>query len=144
MNQSHNQKMMGILLMIATFAMNGCQQTTTTVSRESHPTKLEVNRAGDVVELQGTVYPEKYFGPPGYGENPQTDQQEVAYILQLNPPRVFVTATADALRVHEIQLINYDRGVVGKPITIKGQLDQAISGHHRRTVILVVQSESKE
>ncbi len=43
----------------------------------------------------------------------------------------------NTVRIREVQLINYDLIKSDKPEEFHGQLDEAISGHHRRGVILV-------
>jgi hypothetical protein len=93
--------------------------------------------AEETVTLRGDVYSEKYFGPPNYGEHPKTDEQDIAYILHLDHPLNFVTAMGSDLTIEEVQLINFDSAIIGKSKILEGQLDQAVSGHHRREIILV-------
>jgi hypothetical protein len=92
--------------------------------------------SGDTAAFSGTVYEEPFFGPPNYGENPETDRREVARILQLDHPIVFVDSGGTAAQIQEIHLIGFPP-LAGKDATFRGRLDEADTGHHRRRVLLV-------
>lgn len=99
---------------------------------------------GDTVTLHGTVYAEHFYGPPNYGEDPQHDARETAYILKLATPLQFIRSDGKRIEVKEVQVIMLDgrRIEIGKPATFRGELDEAISGHHRREVLLVCNEKS--
>lgn len=94
---------------------------------------------GDTVTLHGTVYAEDFYGPPNYGEDPQHDARETAYILKLAKPLQSIRSDGKRIEAKEVQVIAPDgrRIEIGKPVTFRGELDEAISGHHRRDVLLV-------
>jgi Domain of unknown function (DUF4431) len=104
--------------------------------------------------LEGILQEGEFFGPPGYGENPATDQLERSYYLQLPVPLGEQTgfqhlpkdADTDATRVFFVQLVVLDaarlkpRPLIGHRVRVAGHLMAAITGHHRTPVLLVVNS----
>lgn len=93
-------------------------------------------RVGDTAVLRGNVVAEPFFGPPNYGEDPQTDQREVAYILRLARPITVVDSSGVRRTAGEIQLIECVHSAVQRPVSVAGELDEGVSGHHRRDFIL--------
>lgn len=98
---------------------------------------FKIRNIDDLAIFDGLVYEEKYFGPPNYGENSQTDHQEIAYIFSLKEPFLFITSGKDKILIREVQIINGGPALVGKQMRLQGHLEEAISGHHRRQVIFV-------
>ena len=104
-----------------------------------------------VVELEGTLVIKTFFGPPNYGEDPETDEKEETRILSLDKPinirskdendPVLGPTESD---VREVQLV-FDgklRKWVGKKLIVKGTLFHAHTGHHHTDVLLAVESIS--
>jgi len=109
-----------------------------------------------VVELKGKLTIVPKYGPPNYGENPETDEKVKVPILKLSQP---VNVRADPKRdldaynesfngVREVQLvfltdtIRYGH-LIGKQLVAKGTLFQAQTGHHYTKVLMTV-SEIRE
>ncbi len=100
-------------------------------------------------ELAGVVEAEEHYGPPTYGENPDTDRVEKIYVLILASPisvvangeDVFDAASFD--NVSRIQLTS--RGVklsplVGRIVHLAGEIFQGYTGHHYTDVLMTVES----
>ena len=103
-----------------------------------------------VVELKGTLSVKTYYGPPNYGENPDTDTKEALPILVLSKP-VSVCGNPDPKAgfdrrtvedVREIQLILTvpHKEFIGKTVLVKGTLFHAFTGHHHTDVLLDARS----
>ena len=105
-----------------------------------------------VVELTGTVALEEHFGPPGFGEDPQSDAREVIAVLILDmpvsvegdPPNVGFNQTSYA-NVHRIQLVRGHTDppfspYAGKHVAVSGTLYEGFTGHHHTDVLISVQS----
>ncbi len=102
-----------------------------------------------VIELSGMLTVSMRFGPPNYGENPETDEPLKIPVLVLSEP-VNVRGDPDAEvniesvhGVKEIQLIflrqrNYD-GLVNSRVVARGTLSHAVSGHHFTEVVMTVE-----
>jgi hypothetical protein len=102
-----------------------------------------------VVELSGRLTVSMKFGPPNYGEDPETDQRLKIPVLLLSEP-VNVRGEPDAQvniesvrGVKEVQLIflrgrNYD-GLVNSRVVARGTLSHAVSGHHFTEVVMTVE-----
>jgi hypothetical protein len=102
------------------------------------------------VELKGTLTIKTYYGPPNYGENPDTDAKEILPVLILEAP-VNVRGNADPNAgfdrksvndVREIQLVltTPHREFIGKTVLVKGTLFHAFTGHHHTDVLMDVRS----
>ena len=99
------------------------------------------------VELQGRLTIEQRCGPPGYGENPDTDQRVQIPVLLLSAPIDVQGDPQSDLNqetvrgVQRVQLVleatSYRR-LVGKNITVKGTLFRAITGHQYTDVVMNV------
>ena len=104
--------------------------------------------------ISGTIKIESFFGPPGYGENPETDSREDAYILHLdnsinviskdkepeegdynftkyNIYKIHVTSSSTT----EVKLTNY----INKKVRLTGTFSGSFSGHHHADVIMEVE-----
>jgi len=101
-----------------------------------------------VVELSGQVVEMSEYGPPSYGEHPETDDKLTIQIVRLSAP-VNVKAdpeddiNVEAQGIREVQLafpssIKHshldDRNVV-----VRGTLYHAYSGYHFRDILIYVQ-----
>jgi hypothetical protein len=102
-----------------------------------------------VVELEGKLRIETFFGPPNFGEDPETDSKEITRILSLDKPiKIRSRDETDSVlgpsveNVRELQLIfdGHLRKSVGKRLIVKGTLLHAHTGHHHTDVILDVES----
>lgn len=97
--------------------------------------------------FEGVVKLEKYYGPPNYGENPETDLEEWTYMLVLPTP-ISVSGQSVEDEPHEnvkkIQLV-FDwsrfpiKSYVGRRVCVTGTLFAAITGHHHAPVLLKVE-----
>jgi hypothetical protein len=103
-----------------------------------------------VVELKGTLSVKTYYGPPNYGENPDTDAKEALPILILSEP-ISVRGNADPKAgfdrqsvedIREIQLVLTmpHKEFIGKTVFVKGTLFHAFTGHHHTDVLMDVRS----
>jgi hypothetical protein len=100
--------------------------------------------------IEGELITAMHYGPPGYGENPETDKKVYPYILILDEPIEVIGDKAidpmqvDYSDVSEIQLaVGYDDyekidQLVGKIIKVEGSLFYAHTGHHHRDVLMHV------
>jgi len=94
--------------------------------------------------LTGKVAIRTFFGPPNFGENPETDSRETQAILIAAKP-VCVNANDE----YDVETNQTDvtlvppRGVnwktyAGKQVTVHGSLFHADNGHHRTTILMQV------
>ena len=97
------------------------------------------------VELYGVLTQKMFYGPPGYGENPEVDMKENIYILQLNEAITVEAEEGDKFNqtrsgVKEIQILNNTNseltGFLNKKVKVKGMLFSAHTGHHFREIII--------
>lgn len=97
--------------------------------------------------IEGTLITRLYYGPPGYGEDPNNDEQEYPFILLLDDPIKVIAEDADIYNsdisdVLEIQLVlNKDEVDIvkqykNKHIKIQGTLFSAHTGHHHTDILV--------
>ncbi|MEI6817885.1 MAG: DUF4431 domain-containing protein [Bacteroidota bacterium] len=97
--------------------------------------------------LTGTLKEEEFFGPPGYGANPNTDSKEKQYILYLDQPINVKPSKKNAeeletkTKVDKITLVIDKKSSsfkhnIGKEIVVKGKLFPAETGHHHTPVLM--------
>ena len=96
--------------------------------------------------LTGTLIREEFFGPPGYGEYPETDTKEPYFILYLDKKINIKNAPEEKIindpheNVNKIQLVINDyeifRPYLNKKVTVTGTLFSAHTGHHHTAVLL--------
>jgi len=98
------------------------------------------------VTLTGIVSLQTFYGPPNYGENPETDSRETQAILKLEKP-ICVGANPSS---YEDEERNQDevtlvppKGVnfgiyAGKKVSLQGSLFHAHTGHHHTPVLMQV------
>lgn len=98
------------------------------------------------VTLRGTVIVKTFFGPPNYGENPETDSRETQALLKLDQPACVAMGQDDGTVQQERQsLVTLVPGSKiklspyrGKQVTVRGSLFQAFTGHHHTDVLIDV------
>jgi hypothetical protein len=94
------------------------------------------------INISGRLLVKPFYGPPGYGESPEIDVIERAYILQLYEPVTFVTGYYST-KVDEIQLIIYNESdikglIVDSNYVVDGDAFYALIGHHHTPIMLSV------
>jgi len=103
-----------------------------------------------VVELAGKLTVKQFYGPPNFGEHPESDSKEQAWILVLDKP-VDVIGKEDGKddfdsnterNVSEVQLVTRQKpdGLLGKSVRVKGTLFHANTGHHHTAVLMQAES----
>jgi len=109
-----------------------------------------LNYDPDVVTLQGVLYLKLFYGPPNFGENPETDAKDEQYLLKLDAPicvnpdgqvKSFNNEAESGLT--DVQLVVNDpkfwpllkRGLDHR-IKATGTLYHAHTAHHRTKVLL--------
>lgn len=104
----------------------------------------------DISVIEGKLITRMYYGPPGYGEDPDKDAQEHPFIIQLNAPIKVIakdgdTSNSDISDVIEIQVVPMNESEIdtlkqslNKPIKIQGTLFSAFTGHHYTDVLIQV------
>jgi hypothetical protein len=101
---------------------------------------------GDALTLSGRVVLKTFFGPPNYGENPETDSRETQGILILPKP---VCVNADKDGNHEAEKNQSELTLVppkgvnlkrfaAKQVVVHGTLFHADNGHHHTPVLMIV------
>ncbi len=100
--------------------------------------------------IEGTLITRLHYGPPGYGEDPDNDEQEYPFILQLDGPIKVIAEDTDMVNssisdVLEIQLVlrgspyvDMAKQYKNKHIKVQGTLFSAFTGHHHTKVLMVV------
>lgn len=104
----------------------------------------------NISTIEGTLITRMHYGPPGYGEDPDNDEQVYPFILQLDNPLEVIAKDNDFMNsnisdVSEIQLVlrgepyvNMAKQYKNKHIKIQGTLFSAFSGHHYTDVLMIV------
>ena len=96
------------------------------------------------VALTGTLSVETFYGPPNYGESPETDSKERQVILHLTKSLCTNAsqddpAEKDQFLVTVAPMDNFGlRQFVGKIVNIRGSLFHAINGHHHTAVLIAI------
>ncbi len=103
---------------------------------------------GAPLTLAGKITLQTFYGPPNYGENPDTDSRETQAILLLSKP-ICVQANPSSSDVAEKNQVRVtlvppegvDFGLYkGKKVTLRGTLFHANTGHHRTPVLMQVKN----
>jgi Domain of unknown function (DUF4431) len=109
------------------------------------------------VTLSGKLIERTFWGPPDWGDHPDTDTLEDAWILVLDTPICVLADPANSnnnqseYNVVVVQLAVLDPGpnnialkrvahMVGRHVTVTGVLNHAVTGHNRTPVQLAVAS----
>lgn len=109
-------------------------------------TCLKFDRDGTV--LTGLVFTRTYYGPPNYGEDPDTDTLETQTFLALDESICVQPGSSDLSDEHVseqdvvtlVPIGKFDfSGYTGKRVSVTGSLFSANTGHHRTPVLISVQ-----
>jgi hypothetical protein len=101
----------------------------------------EHNKTSDFeMSVYGNISLKKFYGPPNYGETPETDEIEAYYVLTLIEPIIL----ENVLKLNvgeEIQLILNsnvnEKFNANSNYNIKGNGFLALTGHHHTPIILI-------
>jgi ketosteroid isomerase-like protein len=101
--------------------------------------------------ISGTIKIETFFGPPGFGENPQTDSREDSYILNLDNSINIISKSKDIeegdfnstkYNIAKIQLTSTSgvklTNYKNKFVRLTGTFFGAHTGHHHTDVLMDV------
>lgn len=105
----------------------------------------------DGQELTGLVFLRTYYGPPNYGEDPESDALETQMFLALDRPLCVndqQTPGDPSLPAQDIVTVVPHRSMraddlVGRRVTLKGSLFKAQTGHHRTEILIQVSEAPK-
>ena len=98
--------------------------------------------------IEGQLITRMYYGPPNYGENPDTDSKQYPFILELDKPINVIAEeddefNSDKLEVTEIQVVPMNKEqtqlleqYINKRVIIQGTLFEAIFGGHHTEVLI--------
>jgi hypothetical protein len=100
--------------------------------------------SGEPVTLTGKVKLQTFYGPPNYGENPDTDSRETQAILLLTKsicvesnPSNYEEAEQNQSEITLVPLNNANmKDYVGEQISVQGRLYHAHTGHHHTPVLI--------
>ena len=111
-----------------------------------------------VVELHGKLTVQTFFGPPNFGENPETDSKEDQPVLSLDEPINVCGKTEhdeayespSVGRVKDVTLVfqvpseawTSHKAWIGKKVVVAGTLFHADTGHHHTDILMSLQSIS--
>lgn len=108
--------------------------------------------SGDVVTLTGKVKLRTFFGPPNYGETPDTDSRETQAILLLGKPICVEANSKDNENAEqdqrEVTLVPLGKENLkdyeGMQIMVQGTLYHAFNGHHHTPVLIEIKHIESE
>ncbi|WP_322013447.1 DUF4431 domain-containing protein [Paraburkholderia sp. J12] len=106
------------------------------------------------ITLEGTLLVGDFYGPPGYGENPDQDRIEHALYLQLpatpemqvGDSGALASFDAEAQRTYFVQVVpdGPDRSAmenaIGHKVEVRGVPLVPVTGHHRTPLLIDVKS----
>ena len=91
-----------------------------------------------------------YYGPPNYGENPDTDAKEVLPVLILKVPvnvrgnprseESFDRRSVENIKEVQLVLTGSSKEFIDKTVLVEGTLFHAFTGHHHTDVLMSVRS----
>ena len=119
--------------------------------KDNKTNRQDFNYEPIVSTISGTLKVETYFGPPGYGENPQTDSREDSYILILDNS-INVISNDDDIEEGEYNVTKFNiskvqlaadpkfnlRDYKNRVVRVSGRFFGAHTGHHHTQVLLFV------
>lgn len=107
--------------------------------------------------ISGFIKNETFFGPPGYGENPQTDSREECYILNIDNPINVISNSSEKKEfdfndtkysISKIQLTSTSgvelSNYKNKLVRLTGTFFGAISGNHHTEILMDVKAIQEE
>ncbi|MDR2964112.1 MAG: DUF4431 domain-containing protein [Bacteroidales bacterium] len=125
--------------------------------KNSQSNKQDYSFYPEISVISGKIKIETFFGPPGYGENPQTDAREDAYMLYLDSPINVISHVKEreegdvdvtTYNIEKFQLASTSNvkfsPYKNKTVRVSGIFFGAISGHHHTPVLLDVQKIEEE
>jgi hypothetical protein len=98
--------------------------------------------------IDGKISSEIHWGPPNYGENPDTDSQVRLYFITLDSPIKVEARPGGVVNINSYQdvtviQITYDKLVIedfiGGYCTVTGKLYERIFGIHMTNVLMAVE-----
>lgn len=125
-------------------------------ANKENPSFIEGNKQDYFYEpsvsiILGTIKIESFFGPPGYGENPQTDSREDSYILNLDSPINVISNEKEIeegdfnytkYNITKIQLTSTSNvnltNFKNRIVRLTGTFFGASTGHHHTEVLMDV------
>lgn len=108
---------------------------------------------GQEITVMGTIYVKPYYGPPGYGENPEEDKKLTALILRLDTPISFIGVSDEDFiprgevveNIEEMHMaVNPDvptEYLVNKRVKLKGGTFGSHTGYHQTKVLIDINSK---
>lgn len=106
----------------------------------------------EISVISGVIIVVCFLGPPGYGDNPETDSREYSYVLMLEKPIDIIAKTEnkgegnlDIIKsnIKEIQLTTTQKinlsNYKNKAVRLTGTFFEADNGHHHTDVLIDVQ-----
>ncbi|WP_296150566.1 hypothetical protein [uncultured Flavobacterium sp.] len=104
-------------------------------------------------EIIGTLVLDHFFGPPGYGETPEMDRVESAWVLELEAPINVIQNNSELeegnsnyskFNIDRVQLSGHGSGIdmqffKNKKVNASGILWGAYSGHHYAPILMTLQ-----
>jgi len=94
--------------------------------------------------LQGIVTVETFYGPPNFGESPETDSKVRQAILRLDSPICTQESADEPAELGQVRItlaptggLNLDAHA-GKRVTVTGALFHASTGHHRTPLLMAI------
>jgi hypothetical protein len=94
--------------------------------------------------ITGKIVFKTFFGPPNFGENPETDARETQALLIPSKPFCVNADDEYDLEKNQIELtLVPPRGVKlkkfgARQVTVEGSLFHADNGHHNTTILMMV------
>jgi hypothetical protein len=106
-----------------------------------------------MVKLSGILVMDAYYGPPNYGEEPETDEIEQGWALKLDRPvdvladpnsDINTEAAEDVWRVQLVAGPKMRLGAhLGQRVMLEGTLFHSHTAHHHTKVLLEVQKVTR-
>ena len=100
--------------------------------------------------IEGTLITRLHYGPPGYGEDPDNDEEVYPFILLLDDAIDVFTEETDEFNSNKSSVLEVQLVLRGEPyidiakeyknqhIKVEGTLFSAFTGHHYTEVLIVV------
>lgn len=97
-------------------------------------------------QLRGKLTTELRYGPPNYGENPESDQEIYPYFLVLNKPIMVNDQSYTKVQVAFTDTLSKDeiKALKNEQIVINGKLYKSHTGHHYTDYLISVDDAEKE
>lgn len=121
-------------------------QTAEKDTTQTYSNQAEYSYEPSVSTISGKITSEVFYGPPGFGEKPETDKKEEQYLLVLDKPIDVITkddSNESKYKISKIQLL-YNKDAVdmakytGSTVLLTGTFFSAHTGHHHTEVLMDV------